>query len=92
MFFCDSIIDVINKASDCPLFDREPLLWLDNIKYKMTKFAVNYAIQKRKLYTEKYYFLQNALKREHTKLASNKQQDLKEIETSKCKIKSTVAF
>ena len=42
----------------------------------MKKFALNYAIQKRKLDTEKYYFLQNALKREHTKLASNKKQDL----------------
>ena len=42
----------------------------------MKKFALNYAIQKRKLDTEKYYFLQNALKREHTKLALNKKQDL----------------
>ena len=92
--FCDNIIGVIIKVSDCPLFDTEPLVWWDNLKYKMKKCAVNYAIQKRKLDTEKYYFLQNALKREHSKLASNKQQDLtylhileenlKEIETSKC--------
>ena len=37
--FCDSIIDVINKASDCPLFDTETLVWWDNIKYKMKKMC-----------------------------------------------------
>ena len=43
--FCDSIIDVINNASDCPLFHTEPLVWWDDLKFKMKTFTVNYAIK-----------------------------------------------
>ena len=44
--FCDSLIDVINNASECSLFHTEPLVWWDNLKFKMKKCAVNYAIKK----------------------------------------------
>ena len=43
-------------------FIQNPWSGGDNLRDKMKKFAVNYAIQKRILDTNKYYFLQNALK------------------------------
>ena len=79
---------------ECPLLETEPLIWWDNLKYKMKKYAMYHATKKRKLENDEYYRIQNAIKREYAKISMNKQHDLtnliclKEelqiIEKSKC--------
>ena len=92
--FCYAIIDIINNNKECPLYQTEPLVWWDNFKYKIKKCATYFATKKRKLENEKYYFIQNALRKEYAKLAINKHHDLttlqmlleelKIIEITKC--------
>ena len=42
----------------------------------MKQCAMYHATNERKLENEKYYFIQNAIKREYAKLSMNKQHDL----------------
>ncbi len=91
--FCDGIRNIINN--ECQYDMSEPLVWWDNLKYKMKKYALYFAINKRKLDNQKYYYIQNSLKREYAKLAINKnydvtklkilEEELQEIENIKCK-------
>ena len=70
--FCDCIINIIQNERQCPLLESEPLVWWDNLKYKMKKYSLNYAINKRKSDNKKYYNIQNSFKREYEKSAVNK--------------------
>ena len=78
--FSDAVITIINNACQCPLFESEPLVWWDNLKYKLKKCAMYHAIDKRKAENEHYYYIQNALRREYAKLAVNTNHDITNIQ------------
>ena len=55
--FNNAINDIINNSCECPLLETEPLIWWDNLKYKMKKRAMYHATKKRKLENELFLLL-----------------------------------
>ena len=87
--------DIISEAVECKLYTTEPLVWWDNLKYKIKKisqiFSKNLAKEKRK----EFYYIQNKIQRlcamhadgvniDITKL-ENLKLELKNYELEKCK-------
>lgn len=86
----NKIVDIIVRERQCPLYNSEPLVWWDNLKYRIKKFSQLYC-QKRNSKKNKLYF---SLQRQITNLLNErninitKYQKLKDeltiIENEKC--------
>ncbi len=93
--YCIRLIGLVETSKSCPLFESEPILWWDNLKFKIKKMSVAFSSKKARIAKKEYFFLQNSLEREYCKAASNPQYDvatikvletrLEEYEDVKCK-------
>ena len=57
--FVEKIEQLIQKEKQCPLFEREILVWIDNLKYKIKKISQIYSTNKKKTEKAEYFKLQN---------------------------------
>lgn len=87
----NKVVEIINRERECPLYKSEPLIWWDNLKYRIKKYSQLYC-QKRNSEKNKMYFslqrqisnLQNGSNINVTKYENLKEQ-LMHIEHEKCK-------
>jgi len=59
--FCSRIHDVINKELQCPLYQREILVWWDNLKYKLKSFSKYFSKKKHKDKQQEFWNIHNKL-------------------------------
>ena len=77
--FTKSINELISENLSCSLYNSEPLVWWDNLKYKIKKCCIYFSCKKKKAEKSDYYRLQNKLRVEYNKLAVNPLRDLSYI-------------
>ena len=73
--YSNIITDLIKDNLHCPLYTSEPLLWWDNLKYKIKKCSVSFSCKKRREERAEYYHLQRLLRLEYERLAKNPLRD-----------------
>jgi hypothetical protein len=76
------------------MYKTEPLVWWDNLKYKIKKCAIEHSARKTREERKEYYDLQFKLKREYSKAVSGQktnidkihelEQELERFEKHKC--------
>ncbi|KAK6167008.1 hypothetical protein SNE40_021121 [Patella caerulea] len=66
--FCEKINNIIINESKLDLFNSEPLVWWDNLKYKIKSTARIYSKHIKKKQRELYWDVQNKLTKEYARL------------------------
>jgi hypothetical protein len=55
--------DIISEAVECKLYTTEPLVWWDNLKYKIKKFSQIFSENLAKEKRKEFYYIQNKIQR-----------------------------
>ncbi|CAC5405807.1 unnamed protein product [Mytilus coruscus] len=86
--YVNKINDLILKEKECRLFDEAPLIWIDNLKYKIKKETQVYAKDKKYIERSEYFKLQNKFEKISNLAANNYKYNVNEFEEIKSKIKN----
>lgn len=93
--YVSKINSIIDESKKCPLFEREILVWWDNLKYQIKKFSQVFSKRIAKEKNAEYYCLQNKIERLCMRIANgddvnielyeNLKLELRVFEEEKCK-------
>ena len=86
--FVEKIDEIIQKEKLCPLFEREILVWIDNLKYKIKKFSQIYAKNKKKKERAEYFKLQKEFEKLSYCAANSLMFDVDKFEKIKLDLKN----
>lgn len=67
-YFCTRIYNIIHEYIQCPLYEREKIVWWDNLKYKLKCFAKYYAREKQNREKQKFWQIHNKLQHEYSRI------------------------
>lgn len=94
-YFCRRILELIQDYTTCPFYEREKLLWWDNLKYKLKSFSKWYSKKKHREEQQEFWEIHTKLQREYTKIdrgvdtnqevVLQLESDLRDYENKKCK-------
>ncbi|VDI42406.1 Hypothetical predicted protein [Mytilus galloprovincialis] len=85
--FVNKINKLIETEKQCPLYDDEPLVWYDNLKYKIKQLAKVIAQDKSRAEKSEYFKIQREFEKISLAVANNEIVDLNKFEEVKLKLK-----
>ena len=85
--FVEKIDKLIQTEKQCPLFESEILVWIDNLKYKIKKLTQVYAKDKKKRERSEYFKLQKEFEKISERAAKNLLFDINKYEEIKVEMK-----
>ncbi|CAC5366471.1 unnamed protein product [Mytilus coruscus] len=85
--FVNKINRLIETEKQCPLYDEEPLVWYDNLKYKIKQLAKVIAQDKSRAEKSEYFKIQREFEKISLAVANNEIVDLNKFEEVKLKLK-----
>ncbi|KAK6186748.1 hypothetical protein SNE40_006025 [Patella caerulea] len=68
LVFCEKVYTIIKNESKLDLFNSEPLVWWDNLKFKIKSTARAYSKNTKRKERELYWDIQNKLTREYARI------------------------
>ena len=81
--FVEKIEKLIKNEKECPLYETEILVWIDNLKYKIKKLTQVYAKDKKKQERSEYFKLQKEFEKFSELAANNLPYDVNKFEELK---------
>ena len=85
--FVDNVKHIIEDQKSCTLYDTDFLIWWDNLKYKIKRYAQVYGTRRAKEKRKEYFVLQNKFKRLSEEYATGKRIDIASYENLKAELK-----
>lgn len=86
--YVQKISRLIEKEKSCRLFDDEPLIWYDNLKFKIKQLSKSYAQNKSRIEKSEYFKLQNEYEKLSSMAVNNVNFDVNKFEEMKLKLKT----
>ncbi len=86
--FVNKMTTLIEKEKQCRLYDSEPLIWFDNLKYSIKKLAQTISNNKSRAEKSEYFKIQREFERISAAVANNENVDLNKFEEVKIKLKT----
>ena len=62
-YYVKRVKEIIEEALQCPLYNKEPLVWWDNLKYRIKRFSQIFSGKMAKDKRKNFYDLQNKIQR-----------------------------
>ena len=85
--FVEKIEKLIKNEKECPLYESEILVWIDNLKYKIKKLTQVYSKDKKKQERSEYFKLQKEFEKISECAANNLPYDVNKFEELKLNMK-----
>ncbi|CAC5423430.1 unnamed protein product [Mytilus coruscus] len=86
--YVQKISRLIEKEKSCRLFDDEPLIWYDNLKFKIKQLSKSYAQNKSRIEKSEYFKRQNEYEKLSSMAVNNVNFDVNKFEEMKLKLKT----
>lgn len=87
ILFCNKIKEIITNEKQCEFLQTNKLLWWDNLKFKIKKYAAHYAKKKAMEKNKIYWNLQNQIERESRRAAQLKNYDVTKLQQLQTELK-----
>ena len=84
--FVSKINDLILKEKQCRLYEEDPLIWIDNLKYKIKRVSQIYAKNEKQKDKSEYFKLQNKFDKISYLAANNLKYDVNEYQEIKANL------